>query len=154
MLLHIVNVGLVKGWGVLCQTPGDAAWSPPADTTPNKRLHVPLIWVFKHLLTFGLISLLWQKGKWNVISSKALFLTCACDEDKAFIKDWEYGHGSIINFHQTNWSYSAWMQTSLEGLSGGSTLANHPSALFICNFALFVILNYIWDNSIVSLALK
>lgn len=34
-----------------------------------------------------------------------------------------------------------WMQTSPDGLSPGSTLANHSTALFIGNFALFVTFN-------------
>lgn len=147
-------MGLVKGWGGLSQTPGDAGGIFPADKPQNTWLNVPLLCVWEHLLTFGSFpgfdSL--GGGKLNVICPTAIFHTC--EEDKAFIKDWEYGHGSRIKFQQTSWSYSAWMQTSPEGLSEGSTLANHCRALFMCNFALFVILNYIWEKSIVSLALK
>lgn len=154
MLLCIVKTGLVKGWRGLCQTPGEVVRILPADISQNRWLNVRLIRAFKHLLTFWLTFRGRRRGKLNVMCSEAFFHTCACEEDKAFIKDWEYGHDSHIILPQTSWSYSAWMWTSLEGLSVGSGLADHPSALFTCNFALFVILNYIWEKSIVSPALK
>lgn len=60
-----------------------------------------------------------------MICFKAPFSTHVCEEERAIIKDLEYGHGNYIAFQQTSGSYSAYSKTSLEGLLEGSTLANH-----------------------------
>lgn len=93
---HCENGSCKRGGEVKCQTPGYVVGIPPADRPQNRWLNVPFICAsFLGLTEVG-------------IKCEAYFYTwCACEKDKAFIKDWESVHGSHIKFHQTGWNYSA-----------------------------------------------